>query len=121
MNNRIREVRQHEQLSMKAFGDRIGISSPSVSRIESGENNPSEQTIRAICSEFHVSRLWLEQGIGEMKEASTLIPDLVRVLRQYPALQSGLESMISSMGPEEWAVLNKVVEKAITANKKGAE
>lgn len=121
MNNRIREVRQHEHLSMKSFGDRIGISSPSVSRIESGENNPSEQTIRAICSEFHVSRLWLEQGIGEMKEASTLIPDLVRILRQYPALQSALEGIMDIMGPEEWAALNKVVEKAITSNKKGAD
>lgn len=121
MNNRIREVRQHEHLSMKSFGDRIGISSASVSKIETGINNPSEQTIRAICSEFHVSRLWLEQGIGEMKEASTLIPDLVRILRQYPALQNALEGLLDVMGPEEWAMLNKVVAKAIAANEKGAE
>lgn len=118
MNNRIREVRQSAGLSMKAFGDRIGISSASVSKIETGINNPSEQTIRAICSEFHISRLWLEQGMGEMKEASTLIPDLVRVLRQYPALQSALEGIMDVMGPEEWAALNKVVEKAISEHKK---
>lgn len=121
LNNRIREVRQHEHLSMKSFGDRIGISSPSVSRIESGENNPSEQTIRAICSEFHISRLWLEQGLGDMKEASTLIPDLVRILRQYPALQSALEAVMDVMGPDEWAALNKVVKKAIDAKKEGAD
>ena len=61
-NERIRIIRQHFSLSQRAFGEKIGISSPSVARLESGENNPSEQTIRAICSEFSVRRDWLESG-----------------------------------------------------------
>ena len=121
MNNRIREVRQSAGLSMKVFGDRIGISSASVSKIETGINNPSEQTIRAICSEFHISRLWLEQVVGDMKEASTLIPDLVRVRRQYPALQRALEGIMDVMGPEEWEMLNRVVARAIEQQKKTAD
>lgn len=61
-NDRIRIIRQHYHLSMRAFAEKIGISAPSVARLESGENNPSEQTIRAICSEFSVRRDWLESG-----------------------------------------------------------
>lgn len=68
MNDRIRMVRESNELSMRKFGNRIGISSGAVSMLESGKNNPSEQTIRAICSEFHVSREWLEYGVGDMEE-----------------------------------------------------
>ena len=62
LNERIKTVRSHYGLSLRAFGERIGISAPSVAKLESGENNPREQTIRAICSEFSVRRDWLESG-----------------------------------------------------------
>ena len=62
LNERIKTVRSHYGLSLRAFGERIGISAPSVAKLESGENNPREQTIRAICSEFSVRRDWLETG-----------------------------------------------------------
>lgn len=118
MNKRIFEVRQSASLSMRAFGERIGISGPSVARIESGENNPSEQTIRAICSEFNVNRDWLVDGIGDMRASRPLIPELMRVLRSYPALQAALEHVVDVMGPEEWDALNKVVEKVIEQQNK---
>lgn len=116
MNNRIREVRNQAGLSMQAFGDKIGVSAPSVSKIEAGINNPSEQTIRAICSEFNVNRDWLVDGIGDMRASRPLVPELMRVLRTYPALQSALEHMIDCMGPEEWEALNKVVAAVIEKN-----
>ncbi|MBQ8617680.1 MAG: helix-turn-helix transcriptional regulator [Clostridia bacterium] len=64
MNTRIKLVRENKNLSMRAFAERIGVSSGAVAALESGRNNPSEQTIRAICSEFKVRRQWLEEGIG---------------------------------------------------------
>lgn len=66
MHNRIKEVRKQSGLALRPFGAKIGISAPSVLRIEDGTNNPSEQTIRAICSCFNVNRHWLETGEGEM-------------------------------------------------------
>lgn len=50
---------------MEKFGERIGITKASVSRIESGENNPSEQTIILICKEFGINKEWLLTGKGE--------------------------------------------------------
>lgn len=34
--------------------------------LESGKNNPSEQTILSICREFSVNEHWLRTGEGEM-------------------------------------------------------
>jgi len=67
LKDRIKQVRTDAALSQRAFGSRIGISGPSVTHLESGVNNPSEQTIRAICKEFNVRRPWLETGEGPMR------------------------------------------------------
>lgn len=66
INSRIRTIREKEDVSQRAFGDLIGISGTAVAHIESGTNNPSEQTIRAICKEFRIDRHWLETGEGNM-------------------------------------------------------
>lgn len=93
MNKRIFTVRQFSELSMRAFGERIGISGPSVARLESGENNPSEQTIRAICSEFNINRDWLVDGIGEMSVKKPLTPEVIHKLRKYPRTLEALAEM----------------------------
>lgn len=107
MNKRIYEVRQSVSLSMRAFGERIGISGPSVARIESGENNPSEQTIRAICSEFSINRDWLVDGIGEMQVQKPLLPEIIHNLRKYPR---ALE-VLSAMRPEDWQAFEALLER----------
>ncbi len=72
MKNRIRKIRKDNELTMKQFGDRIGITRSSVSLLESGKNNPSEQTIRLICQEFNVRKEWLRTGEEPMTADSDL-------------------------------------------------
>lgn len=118
MNNRIREVRQHNSLSMKSFGDRLGISSAAVSKIETGVNTPSEQTIRAICSEFSINRDWLVDGIGEMQVQKPLLPEIIHNLRKYPR---ALE-VLSAMRPEDWQAFEALLERLFEQkNKKETE
>lgn len=94
MNTRIKEVRKSVGLSMQEFGKRLGISSPSVSKIENGINNPSEQTIRAICSEFNINRDWLELGIGEMQHGNEQKhADMLHTLRRFPRTLDALINM----------------------------
>ena len=62
MKNRISLIRKELGLSQRAFGDKIGISGASVARLESGENNPSAQTIQLICSVFNVNAEYLKDG-----------------------------------------------------------
>lgn len=64
IHSRIKEVRQTFKLSMGKFGDRIGVTASSINKIEKGENNPSEQTIKLICKEFGIDYFWLTEGTG---------------------------------------------------------
>lgn len=70
MKDRIKRIRKEEKLTQKEFADKIGMSRVGLQKLESGENSPREQTLRVICSEFHVNRRWLETGEGEMHEES---------------------------------------------------
>ena len=105
MHERIKKLRKDSGLTQAEFGERIGITFSSVSLLEKGKNNPSEQTIRAICSEFHINRDWLVDGIGDMKATQPLLPELIHNLRQYP---NALMALIA-IQPEEWKVLDALV------------
>lgn len=102
MNERIKAIRKSANLNQTDFGAKLGITFSAVSTIESGKNNPSEQTIRAICSEFNVNRTWLETGEGEPYKQSALIPELMRVVQASPNLQEILERVFSEMSDAEW-------------------
>lgn len=73
MNERIKLIRKNSGLSQESFGERIKVTRGSISKIESGINNPSDQTIKLICSEFCVNEDWLRTGAGG--EDNMYIPD----------------------------------------------
>ncbi|MCD7968320.1 MAG: helix-turn-helix domain-containing protein [Clostridiaceae bacterium] len=64
ISERIKQIRKGKNISQEEFGNKIGITRSSVSLLESGRNNPSEQTIKLICKEFRVNELWLRTGQG---------------------------------------------------------
>ena len=68
MSERIKQIRKGKDISQEEFGNKIGITRSSVSLLESGRNNPSEQTIKLICQEFSVNELWLRTGLGNPDE-----------------------------------------------------
>lgn len=56
----------------------MGITKASVSRLERGDRNPSDQTVKSICREFNVNYAWLLEGKGDMFSAlpETLLDEL---------------------------------------------
>ena len=68
LKTRIKQLRQNLDLTQDEFGGRIGITKSSISTMESGRSNPSEQTLRSMCREFGASYLWLTTGEGPMFE-----------------------------------------------------
>lgn len=70
MNSRIKEVRTAFGKSQTDFAKALSISRSAICKIESGENTPSEQTIKLICREFNINEEWLTDGIGEMKKTA---------------------------------------------------
>ena len=66
MNERIKEIRKYLGLSMEKFGVRLGVTKMTISRIEGGVNNVTDQMFLSICREFNVNPEWLKNGTGEM-------------------------------------------------------
>lgn len=68
MKTRIKILRKDSGLTQSEFGKKIGISNTAVSKIESGENNVSEQTIKNILLQKwdgkYVNEQWLRSGAG---------------------------------------------------------
>lgn len=115
MNTRIKTVRKSVGLTLEKFGERIGITASSVSAIEVGKNNPSEQTIRAICREFCVNEIWLRTGAGEMfrpeEESEELARNLKRLMNGRPdSLARRAVRVLLRYEPDgpEWQVLEKI-------------
>ena len=71
INNRIKDVRKYLNLSQDLFGQKIGITSSGISKLEKGERSPSSQTILSIVREFGVNQTWLETGEREMFQERT--------------------------------------------------
>ena len=58
---RVKAVRKDAGLSQTEFGQRIGLSFGGISDIERGKTDSTLQTRRAICAEFNVNPLWLDE------------------------------------------------------------
>lgn len=63
---RVKEIRKALGLTLEKFGEKVGVTKQTVSRIENGVNNLTEQMTKAICREFNVDYIWLTSGDGEM-------------------------------------------------------
>jgi transcriptional regulator with XRE-family HTH domain len=66
MNERIKELRKTLGLTMEKFGERLGVKSSAINKIEKGMNNVTDQMFVSICREFKVNEDWLRDGTGEM-------------------------------------------------------
>lgn len=64
--NRISELRKTLGLTLEKFGDRLGVTKTTISRIEKEERSMTEQMAKSICREFNVNLLWLKEGKGDM-------------------------------------------------------
>ena len=71
IGERIKTLRKELKFTLENFGLRLGITKSALSMLESGKNNPSEQTIMLICREFNVNEEWLRNGTGEMFNSSS--------------------------------------------------
>lgn len=63
---RVKEVRKALGLTLDKFGEKVGVKKQTVSRIENGVNNITDQMVLSICREFNVNYDFLMNGEGEM-------------------------------------------------------
>lgn len=112
LGERIKELRKTLNLTQQEFCIRIGLKRNSISLVESGKRNISEQAILSICREFNVNKKWLDTGEGEMfNSASNNVLDM---LTQKYDLDSFGRTVIEKMvhlNNNQWKELQKFATK----------
>ena len=66
MNDRIKQLRKHLNLTQQQFAEQIGSVQNTITGYETGRRVPSNQVITLICKTFDVNEEWLRTGKGEM-------------------------------------------------------
>ena len=129
IGRRIRQLRKSDlNLTMEKFGERIGITTASLSNIENGKTNPSDQTIRSICREFGVNEMWLRYGDdgGPMYQTRSREEELGTYLKSMladrpEAFRTRLLTALLRFDPDgpEWQVLEKIYDSVAAEAEKG--
>lgn len=112
LGERVAYIRKEKNLSMEKFGEKISVSKSSICKIESGENNPSERTLRLICSVYGISYSWLTEEIGEMEvdsdyEIMTMIDNLMVGENEFAKKAIKAAARFTD---EQWAFLESIVK-----------
>ena len=67
VNERVKEIRKFEKLTMESFGEKLGVGRTAISNIENCKRNVTDQMIKSICREFGYNEGWLRNGIEPKK------------------------------------------------------
>lgn len=114
MNNRIKQIRKSLGLTQAEFGKRLGLKQNSIALIESGERNPSEQTIHSLEREFNVQEKWLRTGEGEPYIEMSKKERIARFLGEVMAdeeesFRVRFFEALASYTPEDWKALERIL------------
>ena len=107
MNERIKKLRKHLDLTQREFGERIGVKGNTITQYEMGRNEPIDAVISLICREFNVREEWLRNGTGEMfielDKEDMLMEWAGRVLGSETAtFKKNFVKMLMSLSEDEW-------------------
>lgn len=95
INGRIKELRKVLDLNQLEFSRKIGIKQTSLSLIETGKNNLTEQNIKLICMMFNVNEKWLRFGEGEIFSSGKKDnPDQERAIALFNSLMPSMQKVV---------------------------
>lgn len=98
--DRVKQIRKNKGMTLEKFGERVGVTKQTVSRIENGVNALTEQMLLSICREFDVNEDWLRTGEGEMFKERSLSEEVgyyVEDLLSYDGRGNPFYDMIIEM------------------------
>lgn len=116
IGNRIKQVREHNNLSRREFGEKFNVSESVIVNIEYDRLKRPEQKeslYKLICQEFDINEEWLRTGSGKMEvelSKEDYIVDFVsRVLKNKDdSFKKRYISMLSKLDERGWEALEQV-------------
>ncbi len=119
---RVKGIRKALGLTLEKFGETLGVKKQTVSRIENGVSNITEQMAKAICREFNVNMEWLQNGAGEMftqldedEQISSFFHNLLQ--EEKGSFKRQFVTALSHLDNNGWNLLNQFMD-YFTQNKK---
>lgn len=118
-NERVKEIRKTLGLTLEKFGERIGVTRGSMSNIENGNRNLTEQMTKSICREFSVDYMWLTTGEGEMfiDTDDDFIERIDRIMAGEDEARKNLFKFMLELSDEDIAALDRLMKRRLSSRK----
>ena len=121
MNERLKLIRKNLNFSQEEVGNRLGVNKATISRLEKGINNLTEQMIKSICREFNINEKWFRTGEGEMNKFSDQEDRLSTALAEISLsdneqIKSIVENLIK-LDDKYIDLIDKLIDGLINENK----
>lgn len=81
MKYRLKQLREHNKMTVAVFARLCNMSASLESRLENGETNFSEDSISRILKGTRVNKEWFMDGTGEMYPSNQTVGDRLKQLR----------------------------------------
>lgn len=118
---RVKEVRKVLNLTLDKFGEKLGVTKTTISRIEKGVNNLTDQMAKGICREYNVNEEWLRNGTGDMfaPEPSDELQALVKRYGLTAADRTLIEKFLALKAESRNAVIHFIEDVATALTSDG--
>lgn len=120
MNERLKKLRKHLDLTQQEFAERIGSKRNTIAKYETNTNVPSAAVISLICREFNVNEEWLREGTGKMfieRSRSQIITDFADDLIKEPdSFKKKLFEGLAQLDEKDWEAIEQIVIKLSNNN-----
>lgn len=115
--DRVKEVRKALGLTLEKFGEKVGVTKQTISRIENCINNLTEQMAKSICREFNVDYTWLTTGNGEMfiqKTRCQTVTEFTNDLINEPnSFKTRFIEGMAKLNARDWEEIERIVLKLV--------
>lgn len=125
VNERVKEIRLENKLTLEKFGSKLGVKRSAISQIEHGINGVTDQMIKSICREFGYCEEWLRDGIEPKKpekldedELAEYIEDLLSTENPTYTLIKSILKIYSKLDDSSKQVINNTIDELIIEMKK---
>lgn len=123
MNERIKLIRNLNNLTQQEFADRLKINRSNIANYENGNRVPVDAMVTLLCREFNINEHWLRTGEGEMTrpvnrdaEIASFMGDVMR--GESADFRRRLVAVLAKLDSDEWALLEKMALKLAEESKK---